>query len=403
MWKFLRNKLNLRNEKELVEKDTGSQSYYILLSIAAFIATLGVLIDNATVIIGAMLIAPLMVPIMALAVSIARGETENIINSLGNLSMSILVVVLLAVITSKVLPVAEIPEQALLRAQPNIVDLLIAIASGAVGMYAYLHRDVPESLAGVAISVSLVPPLTVVGIGFAIGAYLLSLGATVLFFTNVVAILCAAVVVLFLHGKSARQTGSEEERDVALASSGITLAIAVILGILLSGAFLQVYREEQRKVIVRETLTPLVEEIGGTITELDTTMGSGQVLVDAIVRVPEKVESLDVERMNNALVYALENSVDLQISLVRIQQATRELAEDVQEKIQEIKDKTQTESLQELEESSDGEGELIELLSSTPSARMQMEDASDSGEVSESSASATASESAETTDPSPVE
>ncbi|MCD8485098.1 TIGR00341 family protein [Candidatus Woesebacteria bacterium] len=377
---MLRNRLQLRNKKELVEQDRGSQSYYILLCISALIATLGVLIDNATVIIGAMLIAPLMVPIMALAVSVARGEAENIINSLGNLSMSILVVVLLAFLTSKVVPVVEIPEQALLRAQPNIVDLLIAIASGAVGMYAYLHRDVPESLVGVAIAVSLVPPLTVVGLGFGLGAFLLSLGATVLFFTNVVAILCAAVVVLFLHGKSAQDSRSEEKRDVALASSGITLAIAVILGVLLSGAFVQVYREEQRKAIVRETLTPLVEEVGGTITELETTLGSGQVAVDAIVRVPDNVEELDVQRMNNALVYALENSVDLQVSLIRIQQATRELEADEQQKIQEIKSKTQTESLQELEGSSAGEGELMEVLDATHSGEVETEKASESAE-----------------------
>lgn len=380
MWHMLRNRLQLRNKKELVEQDRGSQSYYILLCISALIATLGVLIDNATVIIGAMLIAPLMVPIMALAVSVARGEAENIINSLGNLSMSILVVVLLAFLTSKVVPVVEIPEQALLRAQPNIVDLLIAIASGAVGMYAYLHRDVPESLVGVAIAVSLVPPLTVVGLGFGLGAFLLSLGATVLFFTNVVAILCAAVVVLFLHGKSAQDSRSEEKRDVALASSGITLAIAVILGVLLSGAFVQVYREEQRKAIVRETLTPLVEEVGGTITELETTLGSGQVAVDAIVRVPDNVEELDVQRMNNALVYALENSVDLQVSLIRIQQATRELEADEQQKIQEIKSKTQTESLQELEGSSAGEGELMEVLDATHSGEVETEKASESAE-----------------------
>lgn len=66
MWNFIQQRFHLRNEEELVEKDTGSKSYYILLAISAFIATLGVLIDNSTVVIGAMLIAPLMVPIMAL-------------------------------------------------------------------------------------------------------------------------------------------------------------------------------------------------------------------------------------------------------------------------------------------------------------------------------------------------
>lgn len=388
MWNFIQQRFHLRNEEELVEKDTGSKSYYILLAISAFIATLGVLIDNSTVVIGAMLIAPLMVPIMALSVAIAKGEAENILNSLGNISMSVLAVVLLAYITGHLVPVVDIPEQALLRAQPNIVDLLIAIASGAVGMYAYLHKDIPESLVGVAIAVSLVPPLTVVGIGFALGAYLLSLGATVLFFTNVVAIICSAVVVLFLHGRSARVSGSEEQRDVALASSGITIVIAILLAILLSGAFLQVYREEQRKAIVRDTLTPLVEESGGKITELEITLTEGQVHVDVIARVPEEVERLDVRRMNSALVYALENSVDLQVSLIRIQQATRELEVEEQQKIQEIKDKTQTESLQELEGSMSGDSELMELLDATPSAEVRATESAEVLEATSSSSSA---------------
>lgn len=309
-------------------------------------------------------------------------------NSLGNISMSVLAVVLLAYITGHLVPVVDIPEQALLRAQPNIVDLLIAIASGAVGMYAYLHKDIPESLVGVAIAVSLVPPLTVVGIGFALGAYLLSLGATVLFFTNVVAIICSAVVVLFLHGRSARVSGSEEQRDVALASSGITIVIAVLLAILLSGAFLQVYREEQRKAIVRDTLTPLVEESGGKITELEITLTEGQVHVDVIARVPDDVERLDVRRMNSALVYALENSVDLQVSLIRIQQASRELEAEEQQKIQEIKDKTQTESLQELEGSMSGDSELMELLDATPSAEVRATESAEVLEATSSSSSA---------------
>ncbi len=387
MLNFIRNRLLLRDEEALVENDTGSQSYYVLLVIAGFIATLGVLMDNPTVIIGAMLIAPLMVPIMALSVAIAKGEAENILKSLGHISMSIFVVVLISYVTGHLLPVIDIPEQALVRAQPNIVDLLIAIASGTVGMYAYLHKDIPESLVGVAIAVSLVPPLTVIGIGFALGSYLLSLGATVLFFTNVVAIIGSAVVVLFIHGRSAKTSRSETQREVALASGGVTIIIAVILAVLLSGAFLQVYQEENRKVIVKETLTPLIEEVGGKITEIEIQSSGGQVRVELIARVPEDIERLDVRRMNGALVYALEESVDLQVSLIRIQQVSQELVEEDQQKIQEIKSKTHTESLQELEGSVGGGEEFLELLDSTASAELQATESAEARGI-ESSASA---------------
>lgn len=384
MWQFLTRRLHFRNEEELVEKDKGSRSYYTLLAVSAFIATLGVLVDNSTVIIGAMLIAPLMVPIMALSVAIAKGESEKMIRSLGNISMSVLVVVFIAYITANLVPVVDIPEQALLRAQPNIVDLLIAIASGMIGMYAYLHKDIPESLVGVAIAVSLVPPLTVIGIGFTLGVYLLSLGATVLFFTNVVAIIGAAVVVLFWHGRFAGVTGTEQERDVALASSGITIVIAVLLAVLLSGAFLQVYKEEQRKELISETLTPLIEAVGGKITELEVTHGKGQTRVDVIARVPEEVERLDIKRMNNALVYALEDSVELQVSLIRIQQATRDLEDSDQQKIKELKGKTKSGSFEELEVRGGGEGELIQILEASNSATEATVSADPASEVTTS-------------------
>lgn len=333
----IRNWFRFRQERddlELVKQDSGSQGYYVLLVASTMIATLGVLSDSVPTILAAMLIAPLMIPLMSLSVGISRGKSAIIFEALSHVSISILVVVALSFLVGKLLPVVDIPEQAIVRAQPSVIDLLVAIVAGAVGMYAYLHKDVPNSLAGVAIAVALVVPLTVVGLGFALGSYVLSLGATVLFFTNMVAITGAAVAVLFWSGRKAQ---SDEERGISLTGGMITAAVSIVLLILLSGSFVQVFREEQRKNITHSILESELEQYQGELEDLEVRLLGGQVNVQAIIQVPVGTE-LNIERLNAALVYALEQSVDLEVSLIETQRARRQVSTEEKMQIQQEKE-----------------------------------------------------------------
>ncbi|MDB9375107.1 DUF389 domain-containing protein [Nodularia sphaerocarpa] len=184
-------------------------SYWIQVLFAAGIATLGLVLNSPAVIIGAMLISPLMGGILANGLALAAGDVILAMRSLLNLIISCLVAISFAVLLVTLLPFKEITSEILARTRPNILDLVIALFSGAVGSVAICKepKGVATSIPGVAIAVALMPPLCVVGYGIGVAISLNSAqglqvasGGGLLFFTNLVAITFTAMLVfLGLH------------------------------------------------------------------------------------------------------------------------------------------------------------------------------------------------------------
>lgn len=184
-------------------------SYWIQVLFAAGIATLGLVLNSPAVIIGAMLISPLMGGILANGLALAAGDVILAMRALLNLVISSLVAISFAVLLVSVLPFKEMTAEIAARIRPNILDLVVALFSGAVGSVAICKepKGVATSIPGVAIAVALMPPLCVVGYGIGIAVSLDSVkglqvasGGGLLFFTNLVAITFTAMLVfLSLH------------------------------------------------------------------------------------------------------------------------------------------------------------------------------------------------------------
>jgi uncharacterized hydrophobic protein (TIGR00271 family) len=184
-------------------------SYWIQVLFAAGIATLGLVLNSPAVIIGAMLISPLMGSILANGLALAAGDVILAMRALLNLVLSCTVAIAFAVLLVSLLPFKEITSEIVARTRPNILDLFVALFSGAVGSVAICKepRGVATSIPGVAIAVALMPPLCVVGYGIGIAVSINSVkglqvasGGGLLFFTNLVAITFTAMIVfLALH------------------------------------------------------------------------------------------------------------------------------------------------------------------------------------------------------------
>lgn len=184
-------------------------SYWIQVLFAAGIATLGLVLNSPAVIIGAMLISPLMGGILANGLALAAGDVILAMRALLNLVVSCLVAIAFAVILVSFLPFKEMTSEIAARIRPNILDLVVALFSGAVGSVAICKepKGVATSIPGVAIAVALMPPLCVVGYGIGIAISLnrvsglqVASGGGLLFFTNLVAITFTAMLVfLGLH------------------------------------------------------------------------------------------------------------------------------------------------------------------------------------------------------------
>ena len=189
-------------------------SYWIEVLFSAGIATLGLVLNSPAVIIGAMLISPLMGSILGNGLALAAGDVILAIRAIIKLAFSCLLAISFAVLLVSVLPFKEMTPEILARTQPNILDLVIALFSGAVGSVALCKKPkgVATSIPGVAIAVALMPPLCVVGYGFGIAISVnmmnglrIARGGGLLFFTNLVAITFTAMIVfLTLHIDSAR-------------------------------------------------------------------------------------------------------------------------------------------------------------------------------------------------------
>jgi uncharacterized hydrophobic protein (TIGR00271 family) len=180
-------------------------SYVVMLLLSVAIASFAILSDSTAVIIGAMLVAPLMTPIMGAAAGMVNGWRSRVTASLGTVALSVVVSIALAWIIAAWFPTLvplSTNSQVTSRVSPTLLDMAIALAAGAAGAYATIDDRVSSSLTGVAIAVALVPPLGVIGITLEAGLLDDALGAFLLFLTNFVSIILAAVAVFLLVGFS---------------------------------------------------------------------------------------------------------------------------------------------------------------------------------------------------------
>ncbi|RUM65986.1 MAG: TIGR00341 family protein [Sulfurimonas sp.] len=179
-----------------------NQSYLYLMILSTLLATIGLFASSAAVIIGAMLIAPLMTPIVSLSMGLLRAETDMIQYSLVKIIIGVLLALGASSLLGMLIPYSELTSEMKARIDPTLLDLSVAVISGVAAAYSKSFKEIMQSLAGVAIAVALVPPLATAGIGLGQGNMAMFSGAFLLFFTNLVGITIAAVVTFQLLGFS---------------------------------------------------------------------------------------------------------------------------------------------------------------------------------------------------------
>ncbi len=177
-------------------------TYLALMIISTLLATFGLFANSAAVIIGAMLVAPLMTPIVSISMGLLRADSKIIADSLFKIGIGIFLAILASSILAYLLPNFEITSEMEARINPTLLDLGIAILSGVAAAFSKSFKEIAQNLAGVAIAVALVPPLAVAGVGLGYGNIAAFLGAFLLFFTNLVGIIIAAVITFQLLGFS---------------------------------------------------------------------------------------------------------------------------------------------------------------------------------------------------------
>lgn len=287
--------------------DISSFNYWLEIIFSAGIAVLGLVLNSPAVIIGAMLISPLMGPIMALGLALAAGDLYLALKATVNLVASIALAIALSALIVWLLPFHSITQEVLARTSPNLLDLGIAMFSGLAGSVAVCRtggEGAVTTLPGVAIAVALMPPLCVMGFGLGSGVNTHIMGgAGLLFLTNIVAIVSSAFLVFLLVGMSSPAVRSEMEESRKgerlaeklsrgpigriLANSGQLrwriLMLAVLLAVIavpLRTALLQVASETQIRGVVQDVVKQLLPP--GALVSQQVEVGRGSVAVRLI-------------------------------------------------------------------------------------------------------------------------
>jgi len=184
----------------LKESAKFSYIYLTLMILSTLLATTGLFASSSPVIIGAMILAPLMTPIISLSMGVIRANEILIKHSTKTLFLGVFVALLVSSLFTFFIPLEQITSEMQSRVNPNLLDLLVAIFSGIAGAYATSKEEVAKSLAGVAIAVALVPPLSVTGIGLGLGNIEVIYGSFLLFITNLVGITLSAALTFLILG-----------------------------------------------------------------------------------------------------------------------------------------------------------------------------------------------------------
>ncbi len=184
-----------------LSKDSAWGVDYILCTVAScLIASFGLLSNSAAVIIGAMIVAPLMLPLRGLAFSACEADFGLFKKSLLSLFGATVISLLLSWFIGVVVALPDVGSEIVARTRPTLIDLGIAISAGLISGFGKVRSGISETLAGTAIAVALMPPLCVVGISFAGGLYPYAMGSFLLYITNLLGITLACMVAFILSG-----------------------------------------------------------------------------------------------------------------------------------------------------------------------------------------------------------
>jgi uncharacterized hydrophobic protein (TIGR00271 family) len=283
-----------------------SERYLFMTAMSAGIAILGLLLSSPAVVIGAMLLSPLMGPIMALGFALAIGDWGWLKQSGRTLILGSIMAVLLCAVLVFFSPIQTITSEIAARTRPNLFDLFVALFSALAGAYAMI-RGREGTIVGVAIATALMPPLAVVGFGLATLNWTVFSGALLLFVTNFITIALTAFAMAKLYGfrnsLSARNTMFQ---NIAL------LTVFVALAVPLAFSLQQIAWETNAQRIVSDAIRDEFDR-PAQLDGLKIDFASDPVNVSAIIFTPVIQADADA-RIKKVLLRRLGQPVELTLT-----------------------------------------------------------------------------------------
>lgn len=272
--------------------------YVFMTSMSAGIAVLGLIIPSTAVVIGAMLLSPLMGPIIGAGFALAIWDVKWLRESGKTLFVGVIAAILISALITWMSPIQTITAEIAGRTRPSLLDLGVALFSALAGAYAMI-RGRGGTIVGVAIAVALMPPLAVIGFGLATMNWPVFGGALMLFITNLVTITAGAAAMARLYGF---RTNLSKKRS-RWQSVGI-LIVLILLAVPLTISLLGIARETRTTTLARNSIISEFRNVGGYLAEFNVDMSAEPISVTAVVNTPRfsaNAERLVEERVSASI------------------------------------------------------------------------------------------------------
>jgi uncharacterized hydrophobic protein (TIGR00271 family) len=306
---------------QLRDASTPDFDFFFLVAMSSVIATLGLITDSAAVIIGAMLVAPLMSPILGVSLASLAGDARLFRNAVTALIRGGVLAVGVAIAltwTSQVLPfnpiLGTLPTEVVARSHPSPFDLIIAVAGGLAAAYALAQPQLSAALPGVAIATALMPPLCVIGIGIAVGQWGVAGGAFLLYLSNLAAIAFAGVLTFFFLGFRAQ--GQALNRAGLPRSLKISAALLAILFIPLAFLSATLVRQGREDLRIQEAVRAVITARNAELVDVQTSQEGNVLHLDITIRSGKVFTIEDVQQLQNELAIQLQRTTSIVLTVI---------------------------------------------------------------------------------------
>ncbi len=294
-----------------IAADSGwSGRYAFLIVVSAAISLLGLLMPSVAVLIGAMLLSPLMMPIIGMGFGIATLDVREIRRSATALVAGAVIAVLLSALFVSISPVQTITSEIAGRTRPTLLDLLVALLSAIAGAYA-LIRGRGGTVVGVAIAIALMPPLAVVGFGIATANWTVFAGSLLLFLTNAVTIALTAALVARVYGFGSHLSPHHTGWQLALFVGALG-----VLSVPLGAALRQIGFEAVAQRQVRDSVRARFPA-DARLSQLDIDYVAKPIRIRAVILTPQLDPQAD-SALAADLRRALSRPVDIHVDQLRV-------------------------------------------------------------------------------------
>lgn len=331
---FIRDRFNLSHEQEdfkstitSIEKGVDFRGINVwTLIFAIFIASIGLNVNSTAVIIGAMLISPLMGPIMGLGLSVGINDFTLLKKSLRNMSIAVVISIITSALYFFISPLSEAQSELLSRTTPTIYDVLIALFGGFAGIVASSTKEKGTVIPGVAIATALMPPLCTAGFGIATGHFYYFIGAAYLFFINAVMIsLSTFLFVRFLKFPLKQQVDKEHTAKVKRYIY-IVVTITVLPSIYFAYQIVQqtIFKTNALNFLSKEFVFNQSQVISKTYTynrndsnQIEVLLAGKEIDYETITKLKKKLPDYSLNKVRLVVKQGFNNSSDVDISQLK--------------------------------------------------------------------------------------